>query len=547
MSLIRFYFIFLLFTSVACNRVVDNHQNKTVFNYNEMNGLNSLDPAAASNFENIWPVNQLFNGLLEMDDHLNIVPSIAKNYNISKDGLLYTFNLRHDVYFHDNACFADAKGRQVVASDFVFSFNRLFDSKVSGAISLLEKVKRDEQKKMYGFLALNDSTFQIELREAFTPFLSILTMKYFSVIPFEAIRVYKQDFRKNPVGTGPFKFKTWDEGSKLILLKNENYFEKDSANFRLPYLDAVTVSFIKDRETAFMELLNGKFDMLSGADAFNTNEVLTQDAQLRSLYKKKFYLQKTTFLKTDYIGILVDTNLSLVKKSPLKLKSIRKAINMGFDRKKLIKYLRNNIGYAANSGFVPKGMKSFNSDSVKGYEYNPDKVKRLLEEAGYKNGKGLPEIQMHITDNYKEQAEFIQSQLSENNIHLQIVIDKPSVLRQAVNNSEMEFFKKSWVADYPDEDNFMSLFYSKNFSPNGVNFFHFKNKSFDDLYEKALVISDSQIKNRLYQQMEKIILEEAPVVPLYYDEIVRLVNHNISNLKTNPMNLLSLKSVKKSN
>ena len=122
-------------------------------------------------------------------------------------------------------------------------------------------------------------------------------MKYFSVLPYEAIDYYKFDFRRNPVGTGAFVFKLWEEGNKLILIKNQNYFERDIHNVRLPYLDAVTVSFIKDRETAFMELLNEKFDMLSGEEAFNTNEVLDKDANLRELYRKKFYLQKETFFK----------------------------------------------------------------------------------------------------------------------------------------------------------------------------------------------------------------------------------------------------------
>jgi peptide/nickel transport system substrate-binding protein len=512
-----------------------------------MNGVTSLDPAAAANFENLWPVNQIFNGLLEMDNQLNIKPSIAKRYEISTDGKTYTFNLRTDVYFHDNICFEGGQGRRVVAKDFVYSFNRLYDSKVSSAVSLLEKIQKDNTNGVNGFEAINDTTFKIYLKESFTPFASILCMKYFSVLPHEGINYYKEEFRKNPVGTGPFKFKIWDEGSKLILLKNENYFERDSFNNRLPYLDAVTVSFIKDRETAFMELLNGKFDMLSGADAFNTSEVLNKEGGLRAQYKKKFDLQKTIFLKTDYVGILVDSSLLIVKQSPLKIKGIRQAINYGFDRTKLIKYLRNNIGYAACAGFIPKGLKSFNADSVKGYSYDPDKVKKLLSDAGFKNGKGLPEIVMHITDNYKEQAEFIQAQLAENNIKIQISIDKPSVLRQAVNSGEYEFFKKSWVADYPDEDNFMSLFYSKNFSPKGVNFFHFKNNLFDQLYELALNEKDRNVKNKLYQEMERIIIEEAPIVPLYYDEIVRLVSHSIINLQTNPMNLLHLKSVQKMN
>lgn len=536
----------LLLLFCACNQKTSSTDKRTVFNYNELNGITSLDPAAAANSENIWPVNLIYNGLVQMNDHLDIVPGIAKSYDVSADGLIYTFNLRKDVYFHDNACFENGKGRKVDSKDFEFSFNRLFDSKVSSAITLLDKIDRSEKSNYKGFQAINDSTFQIHLKVPFSAFINILTMKYFSVIPFEAIEMYGIDFRRNPVGTGPFKFKLWEEGTKLILLKNENYFEFEN-NVRLPYLDAVTVSFIKDRETAFMELLNGKFDMISGADAFNLNEVLDKEGNLRELYSKKFYLQKETYLKTDYIGILVDEDLSLVKQSPLKLKKIRQAINYAFDRDKLIKYLRNNIGRPAHAGFIPEGMKSYSHDEVKGYTYDPEKVRELLKEAGYPNGKGLPTFTIHVTDNYKEHIEFIQSQLAENNIKIEVSIEKPSVLRQAVNSCEYNLFKKNWVADYADEENFMSLFYSKNFSPQGVNFFHFKNSTFDSLYDRVQLNLNSEEKIKLYQKMEKILIEESPVISLYYDQIIRLVSHRIEGLTTNPMNLLNLSSVRKVN
>lgn len=537
--------LLLLVFFLSCQRKITEEDLRTVFNYNEMNSVTSLDPAAASNFENIGPVNQLFNGLVQMDDSLNVLPAIAKQFSLSADGLCYTFNLRNDVYFHDNACFENGKGRKVTAKDFVYSFSRLFDSKVSSATTLLNKIDRSEKTNYKGFNAPNDSTFKIYLTEPFSAFINILTMKYFSVLPFEAIDYYKLDFRRNPVGTGPFMFKVWDEGTKLILLKNPNYFERDKNNVRLPYLDAVTVSFIKDRETAFMELLNEKFDMLSGADAFNTNEVLDKNGTLRELYKKKFYLQKETFLKTDYIGILIDENLELVKRSPLRFKAVRQALNYAFDRDKLVKYLRNNLGRAAHAGFIPVGMKSYNPVLVRGYTYNPDKAAELLREAGFPGGKGLPELTLHITQDYKEQSEFIQSQLAENNIRVQISVEKTPVLRQAVNRCEYTLFKKSWVADYADEENFMSLFYSKNFTPQGVNFFHFKNAEFDRAYEQVQKENDPAKKTELYQQMDRLIVEEAPVIPLYYDEVVRLVNHRIKGFNTNPMNLLSLKSVTK--
>ncbi len=537
------FIVVCLFSS--CEEKKNSSNQHRVFNYNEMNGLSSLDPAVAGNFENIWPVNQLFNGLVQLDDSLNVVPCIATSYSISEDGLSYTFHLRGDVFFHDDSCFINAKGRQVVASDFVFSFLRLYDSKVSSALSLMTHFEQGAQGEKSGIVALNDSVLVLRLSKPFNAFLSLLSMKYFSVIPHEALEKYGDNFRKHPVGTGPFRFKHWEEGTKLVMLKNANYFEKDAEGKRLPYLDAITVAFIRDRETAFMELLNGKFDMLSGADAFNINEVLDKEGNLRELYQSKFFLQKHTFLKTDYIGILVDTSLSLVNRSPLALKKVRKAVNYAFDREKLVRFLRNKIGTPALAGFIPKGAKSYDPDVVKGYSYDPDKVKVLLQEAGYPGGKGLPELTIHITDSYKEQAEFIQSQLAENNIPSNISVEKTSILRQAVNNGEYLLFKKSWFCDYADDENFMSLFYSKNFTPEGVNFFRYKNPLFDRYYEEALLVRDELKRKELFNRMDSLIVEDASCIPLYYDEVIRLVRHNVKGLGINAMNLLNLKTVRK--
>lgn len=536
-------FIFTLFI-FSCGKNNKEEDNRTVFSYNEMAGVTSLDPAKSNNTEDIWPVNQLFNGLVQMNDSLNVIPCVAKSWQISEDGLVYTFTLRNDVFFHDNECFQDKKGRKVTAKDFVYSFNRLYDASSSSAMSLLTNIDRSEKTNYKGFSASNDSTFVIYLKQPFSAFLSVLTMKYFSVIPYEAIEFYGQDFRRNPVGTGPFKFKLWEEGTKLVLYKNENYFEYEGKN-RLPYLDAISISFVKDRETAFMELLNGKYDMLSGADAFNINEVLDKEGNLKPIYSEKFKLQKQTFLKTDYLGFLIDENIDVVKKSPLKIKALRKAINHGFDRVKLVKYFRRNIGYPATAGFIPNGLPSFNENIVKGYDYNPEKVRQLLLEAGYPDGKGLPEITLHTTDNYLEQTEFIQAQLAENNIKVKINVDKPSVLRQAVASCEYNFFKKSWVGDYADEENFMSLFYSKNFAPIGSNYTHYKNPEFDVLYEKIVKEQNREVKTAMYQKMDQMLIDDAPIVPLYYDQVIRLVNREVKHLNTNPMNLLNLKTVKK--
>jgi peptide/nickel transport system substrate-binding protein len=536
-------YILLFAFIVSCSSDDGSRKDtRTVFKYNDLaGGLSSLDPAAARTFENILAVNQLYNGLVEMNDSLQVIPSIARAWKISADGLTYTFYLRNDVLFHDNEYFEGGKGRKVTARDFVYSFTRLMDPKVSSATTLLDHV---DTRNGRGFEAPDDSTFVIRLDKPFTPFLGILTMKYFSVIPKEVAERFGEDFRRNPCGTGPFKFKMWNEGSKLVLVKNENYFEFENGQ-RLPYLDAFSMSFIKDKETSFLEFLQGNLDLVSGIDAIKTDEVLTVEGELKKEYRDKFKMQSQPYLKTDYLGFLIDDSQPLFKNSPLKIKAIRQAINYGFDRKKMVMYLRRNLGTPATAGFIPPGLPSFSRDKVKGYDYDPDKVKELLFLAGFPDGKGLPEISLSTTEQYLELAEYMQSQLAESGIKIRIDVQKATVLTDAVANSKIAFFRKSWVCDYPDEENFLSLFYSKNWSPKGVNYTHYYNPQFDALYERSQSELNDSLRYEYYRQMDQLLIDNAPVVPLYYDQVVRLVQNNISGLTSNAMNLLSLKRVKK--
>jgi len=535
-------FFLLMLSLFSCGGKKNENSDKKIFHYNELAGISSLDPAASRNTENIWAVNQLFNGLVQMDDKLSIGPCIAKSWNISEDGKTYTFHLRNDVFFHDHKLFKDGKGRKVTATDFVFSFSRLFDPKVSSALSLLDNIDRIQKG---GFESTNDSTFVIYLKENFSPFLGILTMKYFSVVPQEIVNNYKEDFRKNPVGTGPFSFKMWEEGTQLTMVKNPNYFEKDANNNPLPYLDAVSISFIKDKETSFMQFMKGDLDMISGMDAFNPSEVLDEKGKLKPFYKKKFALQTQPYLGTDYLGFLIGDKEASVKNSPTTNRNVRRAINYAIDREKIIKYFHKNLGIPATAGFIPAALPSYNPNKVKGFNYNPDKSRELLLEAGYPGGKNLPEIFLFCTETYTDMFEFIQSELAESGIKIKIMVEKPSVLTQAIANNEIPFFRKSWIGDYPDEENFMSLFYSKNFSPKGFNYTHYSNPIFDKCYEQARTCLSDSIKISLYQKMDQMLIDDAPIVPLYYGEVVRLVSHKISDLNTNPMNLLNLKQVKK--
>jgi peptide/nickel transport system substrate-binding protein len=530
----------LLIELSACNTTPPD-SGKTVFNINLEEGLTSLDPAFCRNHYTIWMDNQVFNGLVQINDSLKVIPCIAKNWDISADGLLYSFHLRNDVYFHDDPHFAGGVGRKAIASDFVYSFGRLIDPKVASSGSWIFS---DKVEGKNSFTAPNDSTFNIRLKQPFAPFLSMLTAQYCSVVPKEVVEFYGKDFRSHPVGTGPFKFKYWKEGEVLVLLKNEKYWEKDNKGNRLPYLDAVKASFIADKQTSFLEFIKKDLDFLNDIDGSYRDDILTKSGKVTQKYKGKFVLNTAPYLNTMYLGMLVDTNLSIVKKSPLKILKVRQAINYAIDRQKMMKYLRNSMGTPGYAGFIPEGMPGF-SKNVKGYTYDPEKARELLAEAGFPDGKNLPEISLATTVGYRSLIEYVQGQLDRIGIKTNVEITQGASLRELVSKNGINFFYGQWIADYPDGENYLSVFYSKNKIPFGPNYTGFNNKKFDALFEQTYHEKNDTARYALYQQMDGLVMAQSPVVVLYYDKLVNLYQNNISGYSLNGQNLLVLKRVKK--
>jgi peptide/nickel transport system substrate-binding protein len=218
-------------------------------------------------------------------------------------------------------------------------------------------------------------------------------------------------------------------------------------------------------------------------------------------------------------------------------------MNMGFDRVKMIRYLRNNIGTPGVYGIIPPGMPSFDSARMAGYHYDPKEARRLLEEAGFPGGEGIPDITLSTTADYVDICKFIQSQLSDIGITIRIDVTPAATMREFKAQAKLPFFRASWIADYPDAENYLSLFYSKNFCPSGPNYTLFSNMEFDRLYERSLQEESDSLRMICYQQMNRLIIQEAPVIILYYDQVLRFVRNNVNGLGINPTNLLTLKNV----
>ena len=536
----------LSLTGAACSH--HRHEDKQIFRYNESAGIATLDPAFAKDQSIIWPCRQLYNGLVELDTALQVQPCIARRWDVSPDGLTYTFTLRDDVFFHSNELFGtDDSTRRVVASDFVYSFGRIVDPDVaSPGAWVLAGVESTE--------APNDTVFIVRLKEPFAPFLSLLGMVYCSVVPHEVVDYYGKDFRSHPCGTGPFRFQYWKEGVKLVLRKNPLYFEVDSGQCqmtdgqladasnekrtqpaRLPYLDAVSITFIVDRQTVFLEFVKGNLDFMNSLDASYKDELLNPDGTLREKYASRIRMESTPYLNTEYLGFNMEDN------DVLKDRRLRQAINLGFDRRKMMRYLRNNIGEPGVYGFIPRGLPGAATEPF--YEYNPERARELMAEAGYPGGKGLPKLKLSTTSNYLDLCKYIQQQLGLIGFDVQVDVNPPAALREQIAQGKTSWFRGSWVADYPDAENYLSLFYSPNRAPAGPNYTRFKNNEFDKLYERARSCPDAERRKVLYRSMDSLVMAQAPVMVLYYDQILHFTHPGVTGLRTNAMNNLDLRRV----
>lgn len=501
--------------------------------FNSSNKIFSLDPAHASTQDNIWAVSQIFNGLIELDDQLLPIPAIAKSWEISPDGLSYVFNLRTDVRFHSEDYYSDESGRTLIAEDFVYSFNRIIDPETASPGAWIFNNKLAETDP---FVAKNDSTFIIKLREPYGPMLSMLSMPYCFAVPKEVVEAKGTEFGRSPIGTGPFRFKQWEDDVKLILSKNKHYFEDG-----LPHLDALSISFIKSKETAFLEFIQGKLDFFNGIESSFKDEIIDQNGVLNPKLADDFQMIKGPFLNTEYLAFYLEESGRGDGDQVFLDQEFRKALNLAIDRKKMIRFLRNDVGDACDGGFIPKGLPGYEklADSV--YAYNPEAAKKALVRSSY---DGVSPIKISTTKDYLDLCIFVQSQWREIGVNVEIDVIPASILKNQKRHGELAFFRASWIADYADAENYLSCFYSPNHSPDGPNYTHFKSAQFDSLYKRSLKITSDSLKYEAYAQMDRLLMSEYPIVPLFYDESVWLASKRVQNLRLNPLKIPKFKWVK---
>ena len=544
----------------SCGDAPDSASSNT-FYYNEPEDLNSLDPARISNRSSWWAGGQVHAGLVGLDSALRPVPMIARSWSASPDGRIWTFALRTDVRFADDACFAGGKGRRVTAEDVRYSFQRIcnpatastgfwvFRGKVLGADEFFKDPEHVGTVK--GFRAVNDSTFEITLTEPSPLVLSLMAMPYCYVVPREGVEKYGKDFFRQPVGAGPFKLASWTTGQRLVLVRNANYFERDAANHALPYLDSVVVTFVRDKKTEFAEFENGHLDMVASIDASLLDKVFVRNGNAITLTPAfaAYTMYRVPSMSVEYYGFMLDSTAPGAAGSPFVTnRQLRLALNYAIDRDALVRYVLRDQAIPATGGPIPPSIPGFSG--TKGYGFDRARALALLDSAGYPGGKGLAELPLQISESERvvAVAQAIQEQLRAIGVNVKINQVSPAQHRQMAAEGKLPFWRANWMADYPDAENFMALFYSPYRSPSGSNTTRFGNARVDSLYRAALAPGLSvEQRAAIYGQAERIVLDEAPWVLLYHSTIARLSAPGITGYYVDPLDRLMLATVRKKN
>ncbi|HCA41922.1 MAG TPA: hypothetical protein DEP28_01570 [Bacteroidetes bacterium] len=534
-----------------------------IYNINELEDIRSLDPVGINDVVSHHVAHQIYDALIDLDSNLQIVPQLAKSYTVSEDGLTYTFNLRTGSTFHDNDCFPGGKGREVNAKDVKYSYDRIVDFRTSsrgfnyfvnyveGAQEYYDETRAAQNENREpklngasGFIYVNDTTFQIKLKKAFAPFIYYNTLAIAYIVPKEAVEKYGKDFFQNPVGSGPFIFVNWTPDQELNLKRNPNYWAKDEFGNQLPYIDAAKFRFIKDLDAQLLEFKNGKLDESYRLPNAIFKTIIDDNKSLTPEWSQ-FQLQRVPTLATQFYGFLVTNEI-------FKNEKLRQAINYAIDREKIIKYVLNGQGYAgATHGFVPPSMPDYNTEGIKGYSFDLEKAKKLLEEAGYPGGKGLPELTLQINsggDRNIQIAEAIQNMLKEVGITMKLQQIQFAQHLDNIDAGKASFYRLGWIADYPDPESFLNLYYGKNVpknpnEPSPINSMRFVNPEYDRIFEQAITTQDRTQRMKLYEQAEQIAVNQAPMLYIYYDEDYRLLQPYVKGYALDPMHRVNFRNL----
>jgi ABC-type transport system substrate-binding protein len=538
--------------------------------------VRSLDPAVSNDVYSSLQIGKIYEGLYEYHyttSEPTLVPLLADGLpTVSKDGLTYTFKLKKGIKFQDNPCFPGGKGREITAEDWVFSFKRFADpavgspwyewvTRIVGFEAFyrvhLKAKKTDYTKNVAGLRAVDTYTFQIILAKPLPHFLSIVAMPVFGVVPKEAVEYYGKEFGNNPVGTGPFCLEgTFDPiDLKLKFKRNPTYREvyfptniesdfdymRASAGKKVPFLDRIEVSILEEESVRQLNFMRGVIDINENLPGEGLSKIVSSGGVLaEDLQKKGIKVYKKAGFTLTFFWFNLQHPL-------LQNKLLRQAMSIGFDRARALRLVGDGYGTLAQ-GIIPPGMQGADPDYINPYGiYDVAKAKQLLAEAGYPEGKGLPEINVHTSsEDRKKVLEVFQVCMRDIGVKVKVCITPFDELTSRVKrkgDTSIMIAAFGWGADYPDSENFLQLLYGPN--KGGSNSCWFDNPVYNNLYEELLLTTDSEKKKKLYVKMNQLAGEQAPAIFLWSGVSYVLVHGKVRNYRRSEFIYSSTKYIDK--
>jgi oligopeptide transport system substrate-binding protein len=516
---------------------------------NETEQLQTLYPAAIVDIVSYHIANQIYEGLVKFNPKdLSVIPSLAEKWEIDQTGTKYTFHLKKGVMFQDNECFSGGKGREMKAPDVKYSFELLcvdnkdnlnfsgtFKDRIIGANNFFDASKGKPSGDIEGIKVIDDYTIQISLTAPSTSFLYTLASPGASIIAKEGVEKYGSNTK---VGTGPFVFVESKTTDKVILKRNNNFHGVDSLGNQLPFLDSIIISFLPTKKEELESFKNGDLAMIIGLPSESIKDMVEKEITDFQNKPPKYILDRSPEMAIQYYTF----NLT---KAPFNNLKVRKAFSYAIDRNKIIEEVLKGEAYGPGiNGISPPSFKGYDITKIKGYDFDAKEAKKLLAEAGYPNGKGFPNIKIELSSGGSKSADVvleIQKQLTDVlnvNVDFEVVSLKQQLEDEKYARAEIS--NASWIADFPSPENFLWLLYgasvpSDDKLPSWPNTSRYKNAEFDKLFEAGKSSKTKEESYDIFMKAEQMLMDDAPIMVLWYGENYRLVKSNVRNFFSNPM------------
>jgi len=521
----------------ACSKKQDT--NERVLNVIAASDIKGFDPIMASDIGSAAQIAKIYEGLLSyhwLKIPFELIPNLAEEMPvISPDGMTYTFKLRKGVYFQDDLAFPNKKGREMEASDFVYSIKRLADSKnqatgwwiLDGKIKGLNEWRNKYQsqptanydEEVAGIKAIDKYTLQFQLSKVFPQFLYSLAMPFTFVVPKEAVTKYGPEFINHPVGTGPYVLPLFDQGKRLVFTKNPTFREKfypneaspeykhflGDAGKKLPLVDKIVVNVMIESQPAWLKFNKGEVDYFN-IPKDNFSSTIVGNKLSKEMLDKGMSLTIMPSLDVYYIGFNFDNKL-------FQNLNLRRAMSLAYDVKAANKLFYNDTGFSAES-VSPPGLAG-NAPGFKNEWKGPnlDLARKTLALAGYPDGKGLPEITLDTMSSTtaRQRAEFFQQQMEKIGIKIKVVTNLNPELQAKIKKRAVQMIDYGWIGDYPDTENFLQIFYGPNSAP-GANSSNYNNPTFNKEFEIAVKMQNSPERTALYEKLNQFLANEAVAI-----------------------------------